>query len=88
MSTVSQGMIKDMEVADQGIKTFAKNMTDMNAGFGQFTQTLSAINQMTASSASMLKEFEAATNGMKAYNKNLTELSKVYQAQLDAFKRN
>jgi hypothetical protein len=42
---------------------------------------------MTASSASMLKEFEAATNGMKAYNKNLTDLSKVYQAQLEAFKR-
>jgi methyl-accepting chemotaxis protein len=87
MSSVSQGMIKDMEVADQGIKAFAKNMNDMNASFGQFTQTLGAINQMTASSATMLKEFEAAAVGMKAYNKNLTDLSKVYQAQLEAFKR-
>ena len=88
MATSSQTMMKDFEVAGQGMKVFAKNMTDMNASFGQFAQTLAAINQMTASSASMLKEFEAATMGMKAYNKNLTDLSKVYQAQLDAFKRN
>lgn len=88
MSSVSQGMIKDLEIADQGIKAFAKNVTDMNASFGQFAQTLGTINQMTASSAAMLKEFEAAAAGMKAYNKNLTDLSKVYQAQLDAFKRN
>jgi len=87
MAANSQGMMKDFEVAGQGMKAFAKNMTDMNASFGQFAQTLAAINQMTASSASMLKEFEAATNGMKAYNKNLTDLSKVYQAQLEAFKR-
>ena len=87
MSSVSQGMMKDLEVAGQGMKSFAKNMNDMNASFSQFSQTLVAINQMTASSASMLKEFEAATNGMKAYNKNLTDLSKVYQAQLEAFKR-
>ena len=84
----SQNMMKDLEAAAVGMKAFAKNMTDMNASFGQFAQTLVAINQMTASSASMLKEFEAATNGMKAYNKNLTDLSKVYQAQLEAFKRN
>ena len=87
MSQVSQGMMKDLEVAGQGMKSFAKNMNDMNASFSQFSQTLLAINQMTASSASMLKEFEAATNGMKAYNKKLTDLSKVYQAQLEAFKR-
>ncbi len=87
MAASSQTMMKDFEVAGQGMKTFAKNMTDMNASFGQFAQTLVAINQMTASSASMLKEFEAATNGMRAYNKNLTDLSKVYAAQLEAFKR-
>ena len=87
MAASSQTMMKDFEVAGQGMKVFAKNMTDMNASFGQFAQTLNAINQMTASSASMLKEFEAATNGMRAYNKNLTDLSKVYQAQLEAFKR-
>ena len=62
-------------------------MGDMNKSFGQFAQTLVAINQMTQSSATMLKEFEAATVGMRAYNKNLADLSKVYQAQLDAFKR-
>jgi len=88
MSTTSQGMIKDFEVAGQGIKSFSKNVTDMNASFDQFTKTLSAINSMTASSANMLKEFEAATLGMKAYSKNLTDLNKVYQAQLDAFRKN
>ncbi len=87
MSAVSQTMMKDLEVAGQGMKSFAKNMNDMNSSFAQFSQTLVAINQMTASSASMLKEFEAATNGMKAYNKNLDALSRVYQAQLEAFKR-
>jgi gliding motility-associated protein GldL len=88
MTASSQAMIKDFEVAGQGMKSFAKNITDMNANFDQFTKTLAAINQMTASSATMLKEFEAATVGMKAYNKNLTDLSKVYQAQLDAFRKN
>ena len=87
MSNASQGMMKDMESAGAGIKAFSKNVNDMNASFGQFTQTLASINQMTASSATMLKEFEAAAAGMKAYNKNLTDLSKVYQAQLEAFKR-
>jgi len=88
MSASSQGMIKDFEVAGQGIKSFSKNVTEMNASFDQFTKTLGAINQMTASSASMLKEFEAATVGMKAYSKNITDLTKVYQAQLDAFRKN
>ena len=88
MAAASQTMMKDFETAGAGMKTFAKNMTDINASFSQFSQTLAAINQMTASSATMLKEFEAAAIGMKAYNKNLTDLSKVYQAQLDAFKRN
>ena len=59
----------------------------MNASFDQFNKTLQAINQMTASSQAMLKEFETATLSMRAYNKNLSDLSKVYQAQLDAFKR-
>ena len=88
MTTASQAMMKDFEVAGQGMKVFAKNITDMNVNFDQFTKTLSTINQMTASSASMMKEFEAATLGMRAYNKNLTDLSKVYQAQLDAFRKN
>ena len=88
MTTASQSMIKDFEVAGQGMKAFAKNITDMNANFDQFAKTIAAINQMTASSATMMKEFEAATLGMKAYNKNLTDLSKVYQAQLDAFRKN
>ncbi len=87
MSTSSQTMMKDFESAGQGLKAFTKNMTDMNSSFDQFTRTLASINQMTASSASMLKEFENATANMKAYNKNLTDLSKVYQAQLEAFKR-
>jgi len=88
MSAASQGISKDFETAGTGIKAFSKNITDMNASFDQFTKTLAAINQMTASSATMLKEFEAATVGMKAYNKNLTDLTKVYQAQLDAFRKN
>ena len=87
MSASSQNMLKDFESAGAGMKAFAKNMTDMNSNFDQFTKTLSAINQMTTSSANMLKEFEAATQNMKSYNKNLTDLSKVYAAQLEAFKR-
>jgi uncharacterized protein YukE len=88
MSNSSQTMVKDFEVAGQGMRSFTKNVTDMNASFDQFSKTLQSINQLTTSSATMLKEFEAATNGMKAYNKNLTDLTKVYQAQLDAFKKN
>jgi len=88
MSAASQGITKDFESAGAGMKAFSKNITDMNSSFDQFTKTLAAINQMTASSATMLKEFEAATTGMKAYNKNLTDLTKVYQAQLDAFRKN
>jgi len=88
MSASSQGMMKDFEASSQGMKTFSKNVTEMNASFDSFTKTLSSINQMTASSAGMLKEFEAATNNMKAYNKNLADLTKVYQAQLDAFRKN
>ena len=88
MSGASQSMMKDFEGAAQGMKSFTKNVNDMNANFDQFTKTLSSINQMTASSATMLKEFEAATVGMKAYNKNLSDLAKIYQAQLDAFRKN
>jgi DNA repair ATPase RecN len=88
MSAASESVMKDFDSASQGIKAFSKNLADMNASFDQFAKTLSAINQMTASSSNMLKEFDAATNGMKAYNKNLTDLSKIYQAQLDAFRKN
>jgi methyl-accepting chemotaxis protein len=88
MSSASSSMMKDFEGAAQGMKSFTKNVNDMNANFDQFTKTLSSINQMTASSATMLKEFEAATVGMKAYNKNLSDLAKIYQAQLDAFRKN
>lgn len=88
MSIASTTMLKDFETASQGMKAYAKNMTDMNASFDTFNKTLTAINAMTASSATMLKEFEAATQGMKAYNKNITDLAKVYQAQLDAFRKN
>ncbi len=88
MSIASTTMLKDFEIASQGMKAYAKNMTDMNSSFDTFNKTLSAINAMTASSATMLKEFEAATQGMKAYNKNITDLAKVYQAQLDAFRKN
>ena len=87
MAAATQGMMKDFETASAGMKSFSKNMTDMNANFDQFTKTLAAINQMTASSQSMLKEFEAAAVGMRTYNKNITDLSKVYAAQLEAFKK-
>lgn len=88
MSVASSTMLKDFETASVGMKAYAKNMTEVNASFDTFSKTLQAINAMTVSSQSMLKEFEAATNGMKAYNKNITDLSKVYQAQLDAFRKN
>lgn len=88
MSVASATMLKDFETASAGMKAYAKNMTEVNASFDTFSKTLLAINAMTVSSQSMLKEFEAATNGMKAYNKNITDLSKVYQAQLDAFRKN
>ena len=88
MSIASSTMLKDFESASVGMKTYAKNMSDMNANMDQFSKSLQAMSQMTAGSQNMLKEFEAATAGMKAYNKNLTDLSKVYQAQLDAFRKN
>ena len=88
MSIASQTMLKDFETASQGMKLYAKNMTDMNSSFDTFNKTLTAINQMTASSQTMLKEFESATQGMKAYNKNITDLSKIYAAQLEAFRKN
>lgn len=88
LSAASQGMLKDFEVAGKGMQAYAKNMGDMNASFDTFNKTLTAINQMTTSSQNMLKEFEAATQGMRAYNKNITDLAKVYQAQLDAFRKN
>jgi len=84
----SQNMVKDFEAAGAGMRGFAKNVTEMNSSFDQFSKTLVQINQMTVASATMLKEFENATNGMKAYNKNLADLTKVYQAQLDAFRKN
>ncbi len=88
MSIASQTMLKDFETASAGMKAYAKNMSDMNVSFDTFNKTLQAINAMTTSSQTMLKEFEAATMGMKAYNKNIADLSKVYQAQLDAFRKN
>jgi methyl-accepting chemotaxis protein len=88
MNASSQSMVKDFESASAGMKSFSKNVVDMNASFDQFNKTLGAINQMTASSATMMKEFEAATAGMRAYSKNLNELAKIYQAQLDAFRKN
>jgi len=88
MSSASQGMMKDFESASAGMKIFSKNVVDMNSSFDTFNKTLASINQMTASSATMMKEFEAATVGMRAYNKNLTDLAKIYQAQLDAFRKN
>jgi hypothetical protein len=87
MSAASQSMMKDFEGASAGMRAFSKNVTDMNSSFDQFNKTLQAINQMTASSQAMLKEFEAATVSMRAYNKNLGDLSRVYAAQLEAFKR-
>ena len=87
MSVASQTMLKDFETASQGMKLYAKNMTDMNASFDTFNKTLQAVNQMTASSQTMLKEFEAATQGMKSYNKNITDLNKIYQAQVEAFRK-
>jgi len=88
MSGISQSMMKEFETAGQGMKSFSKSIGDMNANFAQFNNTLTAINQMSASSQNMMKEFELATNGIKAYNKNMTELSKIYAAQVEAFRKN
>lgn len=87
MTTASQSIIKDFETASAGMKAYVKNITDMNASFDQFNKTLQTINQMTASSQAMLKEFETATVSMRAYNKNLADLSRVYAAQLEAFRK-
>ena len=87
MSGISQNMMKEFETAGAGMKSFTKNIGDMNANFAQFNNTLTSINQMTAASQNMMKEFEAATNGIKSYTKNLNDLSKIYQAQVDAFKK-
>lgn len=87
MSGISVTMMKEFEAAGAGMKSFSKNIGDMNANFDQFNKTLSALNQMGAASQSMIKEFEATTNGIKVYNKNLTDLARIYQAQVDAFKK-
>ena len=88
MSATSQNMMKEFESAGAGMKSFSKNIGDMNANFDQFNKTLSAINQMTTSSQNMMKEFEAATNGIKLYNKSLGELARIYAAQVEAFRKN
>jgi uncharacterized protein YukE len=88
MSVASQGMLKDFETAGKGMQLFAKNITEMNASFDNFNKTLATINSMTASSQTMMKEFEAATQGMKAYNKSISDLARIYQAQLEAFRKN
>ncbi|MES2702207.1 MAG: hypothetical protein V4649_06185 [Bacteroidota bacterium] len=88
MAANSQAVMKDFEVAGQGLKSFAKNMTDMNASFDQFNKTLVTLNQMTASTQTMMKEVEGVAVGIKAYNKSLTELSKIYAAQVEAFRKN
>lgn len=88
MSGISVTMMKEFENAGAGMKSFSKNIGDMNANFDQFNKTLSAINAMTAASQNMMKEFEAATNGIKAYNKNLGDLARIYQAQVEAFRKN
>lgn len=87
MSGISVTMMKEFESAGAGMKSFSKNIGDMNANFDQFNKTLSALNQMGAASQNMIKEFEATTNGIKVYNKNLTDLARIYQAQVDAFKK-
>jgi len=87
MSGISVTMMKEFESAGAGMKSFSKNIGDMNANFDQFNKTLSSINQMTAASQNMVKEFEATTQGIKLYNKNLSDLARIYQAQVDAFKK-
>jgi methyl-accepting chemotaxis protein len=83
----SQNILKDFEVASAGVKAYSKNLSDMNASIDQFTKSMQAISQMAAASQNMVKEFEAATKNIQTYNKNLTDLTKIYQAQLDAFKK-
>ena len=87
MSGISVSMMKEFEAAGAGMKSFSKNIGDMNSQFDQFNKTLAAINQMSAASQGMVKEFEATTQGIKAYNKNLSDLARIYQAQVDAFKK-
>jgi ABC-type transporter Mla subunit MlaD len=84
----AQNVMKDFESAGAGLKTFAKNITDMNASFDQFNKTIATLNQMTASTQTMMKEVEGVAVGIKAYNKSLTELSKIYAAQVEAFRKN
>jgi ABC-type transporter Mla subunit MlaD len=88
LSGTAQSIMKDFEAASQGMKVFAKSMTEMNANFDQFNKTLQSLNQMTASTQTMMKEMEGVAVGIKAYNKNITELSKIYQAQVEAFRKN
>jgi len=87
MSGISVNMMKEFETAGAGMKSFSKNIGDMNTQFDQFNKTLASINQMSAASQSMVKEFEATTQGIKVYNKNLSDLARIYQAQVDAFKK-
>lgn len=88
MTNNAQNIMKDFETAGAGLKTFAKNVTDMNASFDQLNKTLAILNQMGASTQNIMKEFDGVATGIKSYNKNITELSKIYQAQVEAFRKN
>jgi len=87
MSGISVTMMKEFETAGAGMKSFSKNINDMNSNFDQFNKTLTAINSMSAASSNMMKEFETTTNAIKSYNKNLSDLARIYQAQVEAFKK-
>jgi DNA repair ATPase RecN len=88
MTSHAQNIMKDFETAGAGLKTFAKNVTDMNSNFDQLNKTLQILNQVGASTQNIMKEFDGVASGIKSYNKNITELSKIYQAQVEAFRKN
>ena len=88
VSGAAQGMLKEFESASVSMKAYSKNISDMNTGVDQFNKSLAAVGQIAATTQSLMKEFDQATTGMKAYNKNLADVSKIYQAQLDAFRKN
>lgn len=62
----------------------------LQKGFDNFTKTVESVNQITGYAGvtqKMIQEMEQATIQVQQLNKNIAAVNKVYQAQLEAFKK-
>lgn len=62
----------------------------LQKGFENFTKTVESVNQITGYAGvtqKMIQEMEQATIQIQQLNKNVAAVNRVYQAQLEAFKK-